>query len=264
MLWKETALRVEEPLTSAGTGKSPPWCLQWRLSFVCPAPYYYYYYYYYNPEGVIIIIIIIIIIINYRLTDWLTNTLVVFAVIDKTTLTWLMMNGTFLARISPGSTNRSAAQQARTHDSRQLTSTHVGVNFRVARTSSLFYSTTMTTHCMVGLTMVGLNPTIHGRVNPNPSADHNTQTTECCWLNYRQSSKMIGLDWVEFNAPPDTVYVISEAFKDEQCTDNRDKKWTNWASDYNCNVWCWAVQDVTASYCSDKWLMDRENIVLSL
>ena len=27
-----------EPLTSAGTGKLLPWCLQWRLSFVDPAP----------------------------------------------------------------------------------------------------------------------------------------------------------------------------------------------------------------------------------
>ena len=29
---------VGEPLTSAGTGKLLPWCLQWRLSFVDPAP----------------------------------------------------------------------------------------------------------------------------------------------------------------------------------------------------------------------------------
>jgi len=28
---------IEKPLTSAGTGKLPPWCLQWRLSFICPA-----------------------------------------------------------------------------------------------------------------------------------------------------------------------------------------------------------------------------------
>ena len=76
-----------------------------------------------------------------RQTDGQTDAFVVLAIVDEAALARLsQLAGTFLARNSPRSTNRGAAQPATADDPGELAVTPVGAHLRVARTSLFLYT----------------------------------------------------------------------------------------------------------------------------